>query len=213
MSEKIRMLRALSRGWDRAGLGIVAKSALFGIGVLVLSAAMIDSADASCERSARIFHSHVECLDGGWNNRGFLKKDTAWAQNMCPEWGKVVAKVDRLAARDWTWNLTTGTRRTGKGTAGNIRGVYCCTDLSDLCRKSDLLTVSGCEAQFDNSSASATCSNATVTVSGENCMIAATCKSPFKGYPINSSITVHYLDTDDVENCDGRLEYGTSCGS
>ena len=120
---------------------------------LVLSFMCSGLAQAACEWNDRINMDDAECLDGGWNNQTWPKKDTAWVQNQCPEFGTVVAKIDRKDAADWTPRLEDGSRVERYGTAGNIRGIHCCSDLSDLCNKSDIINPEGCVDAFHTSEA------------------------------------------------------------
>ena len=56
---------------------------------------------------------------------------------MCPSLGRVVAKVDLAEEMDRTLYLDNGAKRTGQ-TKFRIRWIYCCSDLSTLCNRSDL---------------------------------------------------------------------------
>ena len=58
-------------------------------------------------------------------------------RNMCPDLGVVVAKVDVRHDMDRTRHLHDGIERTGY-TEGRIRWIYCCSDLSVACNRSDL---------------------------------------------------------------------------
>ena len=92
------------------------------------------------------------------------------SQNMCPEYGKVVAKVDLKSAMDRTLHLNDGSQRDGS-TIHRIRGISCCSDIGELCNRSDIVTDAGCVAQFNRvSSAAWTCvdETASAAISGEN---------------------------------------------
>ena len=170
-------------------------------------------AQAACEWSDRISMDSAECLTGGWNNQTWPKKDTAWVQNECPNLGTVVAKIDRKDAADWTPRLEDGARVDRYGTAGNIRGIHCCSDLSDLCNKSDIVTDENCVEAFRTSEADRgtaegepypdnirSCFGATATAdpANESCTIETDCGwwDPTFGNRRTGSfvITVPYVD-------------------
>ena len=67
---------------------------------------------------------------------------------MCPEYGKVVAKVDLKSARGRTILLTDGLPRDGD-TRHRIRGISCCSDIGALCNRSDIVTDEGCATRFN----------------------------------------------------------------
>ncbi len=114
--------------------------------LMVLAAA--GSAAGDCEKSRRISRDNAECLSGQWKNRSWPKKSTVKAVNECPEWGKVVAKIDIKDAADFTWHLADGSERSKKGFF-RVRDVTCCSDLSDLCNRTDAVTDQGCLARYD----------------------------------------------------------------
>ena len=64
--------------------------------VAVLAVALIllpaTTADASCSAGNRVDYRDAECLSAWWKNRGLLKKSPYHVRNMCPEYGKVVAR-------------------------------------------------------------------------------------------------------------------------
>ena len=166
---------------------------------------------AACERSKRIEDANAQCMTsekwstGGW----FRRQHHAKAKNECPDWGKVVAKVDIQGGTDTTWDLRDGNWREGSWRSPkSVRAVTCCSDLSDLCSKSDVLTPQGCETQYDKSSAESTCQDESFQVRGESCVISAFCKI-VAGYGFNTSITVHYPDTKTLSNCNGVLKAGS----
>ena len=203
------------------------------LGLLAFAAIMVvaGAAYASCTGSNRVTFHHTECLHGWWDNNDWPKKSTfgAQAQNDCHLWDKVVAKVDLASCSDKTWHLTnTNTRRGSE--ACRVRGIYCCKDLG-VCRKKDLVTIAGCTSQWNESPASDTCelsggetytSNpngtspadflSSVTASSANytCSFWAKCTymSDFWVYDEkDTSIKdVHWLDADDVVNCNGELK-------
>ena len=191
--------------------------------VAVLAVALIllpaTTADASCSAGNRVDYRDAECLSAWWKNRGLLKKSPYHVRNMCPEYGKVVAKVDLKSAMDRTLHLNDGLPRDGD-TRHRIRGVSCCSDTGALCNRSDVVTDAGCLARFMQvSPAARTCARprAIAAISGENynCTISAECwitVPPPEFYPyMPTRITVPWLDLGDVRNCAGRLTRGP-CG-
>ncbi|TGG91596.1 MAG: hypothetical protein ERJ67_07935 [Aphanocapsa feldmannii 277cV] len=101
--------------------------------LLVLMSA--GQAHAACEGSKRIKQSESSCFEGAYQNKspwyyfGYTK-GSAQAFNTCSRTGKLVVKVDRQAAEDWTWTIESPKKRSKSGGA-RIRGIYCCADLSD----------------------------------------------------------------------------------
>ena len=191
---------------------IVPAVALLAVALILLPAS---TAEASCSTGNRVNHRDAECLSASWKNRGVLKKSPYHVRNMCPEYGKVVAKVDLKSAKDRTLHLDDGSQRDGT-TIHRIRGISCCSDTSVLCNRSDLVTDEGCVAQFNRvSSAAWTCINETASaaISGENynCTVTARCEVRydyvFPQYK-TTSITVPWLDLGDVSNCEGYLRRG-----
>ena len=160
-------------------------------------------------------HKDAECLSASWKNRGVLKKSPYHVRNMCPEYGKVVAKVDLKSAMDRTLHLDDGSQRDGT-TIHRIRGISCCSDSGELCNRSDVVTDAGCVAQFNRvSSAAWTCvdETASAAISGENynCTVTARCEGrhdPVFHQYRTTSITVPWLDLGDVNNCYGDLRRG-----
>ena len=173
------------------------------------------TADASCGSGSRVNHRDAECLSASWKNRGVLKKSPYHVRNMCPEYGKVVAKVDLKSAMDRTLHLDDGSQRDGT-TIHRIRGISCCSDIGELCNRSDIVTDAGCVAQFNRvSSAAWTCvdETASAAISGENynCTVTARCEGrhdPVFHQYRTTSITVPWLDLRDVNNCYGNLRRG-----
>ena len=194
--------------------GIPSAAVLAALLILLPSGA----ADASCNGGNRVDHENAECLSAWWKNRGVLRKSPYYVRNMCPEYGKVVAKVDLKSARDRTLHLHGGLPREGD-TRHRIRGISCCSDAGTLCNRSDVVTGPGCLARFHQTSSAAwSCMNETAAaaISGGNynCTIRAKCERMEQyGTPhyAESSITVPWYDLDDVRNCDGVLTRGP-CG-
>ena len=204
----------------------MAEASTFRTGVLavaLLAAALMllpaTTAEASCSTGNRVDHRDAECLSAWWKNRGLLKKSPYHVRNMCPEYGKVVAKVDLKSAMDRTLHLNDGLPRDGD-TRHRIRGISCCSDTGALCNRSDVVTDAGCLARFMQvSPAARTCARprAIAAISGENynCTISAECwmtVPPPEFYPyMPTRITVPWLDLGDVRNCAGHLTRGP-CG-
>ena len=180
-------------------------------------------ADAACGDSERISHRNSECLEAWWKNKGAFRKSKFHVRNMCPDYGRVVAKVDLKNAADRTLHLDDGNRR-NSSTSHRIRWISCCSDLGDLCNRSDVVTDAGCRARFKQvSSAARSCGNvnltATASISGERytCTIAARCRMAWPDAQglmpyVPSSITVPWTELGNVHNCDGVLRLG-SCGA
>ena len=191
----------------RTGLPAVALLAV----VLILLPAT--TAEASCSAGNRVDYRDSECLSAWWKNRGLLKKSPYHVRNMCPEYGKVVAKVDLRSARDRTLHLTDGLPRDGD-TRHRIRGISCCSDIGELCNRSDIVTDESCAARFNRvSPAAGSCwkETATAVISGDNydCRISAMCMiSGTMFLDRHSSISVPWLDLDEIRNCDSRLTRG-----
>ena len=105
-------------------------------GALVLAALLAVSgvSQASCGSSQRVSHSDTACLEAGWETTktcfwGICHPSSEfWALSRCN--GKVVAKVDIQSRTDKTWYLNyNGHGKTGEADE-NVRGIYCCRDLS-----------------------------------------------------------------------------------
>ena len=177
-------------------------------------------AEAACENSRRISHRDAECLSAEWKNRGVFQNNSYRVRNMCPAYGKVVAKVDLKMASDRTLHLADGNSRRGS-TGHRIRWISCCADIGDLCNRSDLVTAEGCVARFRRSSSAAlTCSDATAVpaISGDDyrCTVTARCRRDprLTGGRVEwrrTSVTVAYTGMGEVRNCDGRLK-SMPCG-
>ncbi len=96
----------------------------------------------------------------------------------------------------------------------SFRGISCCSDIGALCNRSDVVTDAGCLKRFDRvSPAARDCwkETATAVISGENynCTISARCMiSGTMFFYRHSSISVPWLDLDEVHNCNGRLTRG-----
>ena len=181
--------------------------------VLILSLPSIAAA-AQCSRPERVDHRDAECLDASWTNRGIFEKSPFRVQNRCAAYGKVVAKVDLVAANDLTLHLTDG-RRQGGHAWRQIRSITCCSDLG-ICNRSDAVTDEGCQARImQASTAPLSCRSVTAyaTSPGENynCTIEAECYRDSNTLIFatwSSTITVPFVALGDVHNCEGRLRRG-----
>ena len=196
-----------ARDIGRAGVAAIALLA----GALLL---LPENAEASqCSRGERVNHRDAECLYAWWKNRGLLKKSPYHVSNQCSEYGKVVAKVDLVSASDRTIHLSDDIPRDGD-TRHRIRGISCCSDMG-ICNRSDAVTDEGCLARFRQSPASKKCWNvsASAAISGDDysCNVSADCEYfdwAKQRRQRHTSITVPWLELDDVNNCSGRLTRG-----
>ena len=201
------------------------------LGLLAFAAIMVvaGAAHADCWGDNRVTFHHSECLHGWWDNNDWPKKSTfgAQVQNDCHLWGTVVAKVDLASCSDKTWHLNNTSKRRGSE-ACRVNGIHCCKDVGDLCNKSDLVTIDGCTSQWNSSPASDTCYLSggettvfgtimgtgvqSVTASSANytCSFWAKCQQIGPDWTQQENATsikdVHWLDADDVVNCNGVLK-------
>ena len=190
-----------------------------GTAIAVVAAALILSLPSTasanqCSRPERVDHRDAECLDASWTNRGIFEKSPFRVQNRCAAYGKVVAKVDLVAAGDLTLHLTDG-RRKGGHAWRQIRSITCCSDIG-ICNRSDAVTDEGCQARImQASTAPLNCRSITAyaTSPGENysCTVEAECYRDFDTLIFatrSSTITVPFVALGDVHNCEGRLRRG-----
>ncbi|MYD94822.1 MAG: hypothetical protein F4Y02_14270 [Chloroflexi bacterium] len=130
---------------------------ILGLVAFALIVAVAGEARASCTGSNRVSRDNSECLHGWWNNRSWPNNSTFAAQNTCPGWGRVVAKIDIQNASDRTWYLGDSTVRRGD-TSSRVRDIWCCKDLADrMCNKADRVTSDSCKSQFEESNADDDC--------------------------------------------------------
>ena len=198
-----------ARDIGRAGVAAIALLA----GALLL---LPENAEASqCSRSERVNHRDAECLYAWWKNRGLLKKSPFHVRNQCSEYGKVVAKVDLASASDRTLHLIDDNPRDGD-TRHRIRGISCCSDMG-ICNRSDAVTDEGCLERFRRVSPAIqnrNCRDYTATAeAGENlqCTVTAQCDvgvHPFIPMYKTTSVTVPFVDLDDVRDCGAVLTHG-----
>lgn len=91
---------------------------------------------AACDRGDRVHADWSDCLYAVWHNPSGLNmlSEPSWyaVMNVCHRDARVVAKVDLKGVMDHTLHLTDARKRSREVWA-QIRGVYCCADLSDLC--------------------------------------------------------------------------------
>ena len=188
-------------------------------------------ANAACGNSERISHRDSECLEAWWENKGAFRKSKFHVRNMCPDYGRVVAKVDLKNVMDRTLHLDDGNWRNGS-TGHRIRWISCCSDLGDLCNRSDVVTDAGCRAKFLEASPTASsCSAQRLTATAHtsdgsySCTITTSCKFRMSmGWIMPStnglwimprwktSITVPWTELGNVHSCRGVLRPGP-CGA
>ena len=192
--------------------------------VAVFGAGLMEEALASCGSDDRVKHNRSECLYAEWENNAFKRWPNTrygsrfYATNQCSTWGTIVVKWDLINATDRTWHLSHGNRRSGH--SGNkVRSSYCCSDLSDLCNRSDMATVSGCRSKFEESAAydeGCRLDSGTDGASIEDdsdgaeqfpCTIAGTCPAD-DDTSTQTSIRVNFLGLEHLVNCDGTLTLG-----
>ena len=185
-----------------------------GLVAFVLLLLLGSEAFASCTGSNRIWHNSAECLVAEWESKSWPQ--TSWFRvgSSCPEFGKVVAKVDIKNASDRTIHLTNSNSRSGSSTH-SIRGIYCCKDVGDLCNYPDLVNPQGCVDQFRESPAKETCSlykRPTVGDSTTQCNFKAWCRFDHGEYSGQSTLNnVLWYKADDMINCNGVLSREGSC--
>lgn len=185
-----------------------ARHPILGLLAFALIVAVAGDAYASCTGSNRVDRDNAECLNGWWDNNSWPKKSTFGAQNQCPDWGKVVAKVDIKNAGDKTWHLGDGNSRTGS-TSSTVRDIYCCKDLGDkMCNKGDRVSVASCKTQFEASKADDDCYyNGDPTIEGSgntHCKFNLTCiyrVSDSEKYEHTATYTVPWNRADEIEFC------------
>ena len=205
------------RYWQAAGqVRTTGRWSSIGAAVLAVTALVLASApaDAACDAGDRISHRDSMCLRASWDNEGLpgFTKSYFSVQNMCPEYGTLVAKVDLADAMDRTLHLAGSDERRGS-TFYRIRWISCCSDLSANCELGQADMDAGCLGTFlRESSAARTCVNATgsSSVSGgdRKCTIFADCELMTRPVYTRSGIILPMSDVDDIENCNGRLTRG-----
>ena len=170
---------------------------VFAFAAVVLGFSGISHAD-DCGKGTRV--DLPECVTTGF---GSNNKSVA-VVNYCAHQIKV--KVDRsgLFCGDWTWTLDgKGGRNSGDGTC-TISEVTCCGSSSvGGCNQT---WASICEDRWSESSASASCSNASFDYdrAGNNCAIEAECLNK-KGHSVSASTRQQVPDIENLNNCSGKL--------
>ena len=185
--------------WNKAH----ALSAVF---ALALAALLAGQAHAACEDGQRISYQSAECLRAKIST--VASGQTVEIQNLCPDHGEVVAKIDKEILADTIVYLTTG--NTAEQSATQVNGVYCCKDLGDLCNEADVVDDDSCLEQFEGSSADDSCKDETATAtSNDKCAIFATCRDINGSYgQYQSTATVSWLDAARLHNCNKKLRVG-----
>ena len=182
---------------DRKGaeVRIVTKCLISVTWAVVLSVLAVSQVDASCTGGNRISHRAAECLDAEWDNGKYMFGSAFTVRNMCPVYGKVVAKIDLKGRADKTWHLGNGDSRTGESFA-KVRWIHCCRDLGELCNYSDVVTSGSCRTEYNKSTAANSCTlRLDPTANGKNCNFILQC---------DDSIVVaseEYLDVHDLGYC------------
>ena len=192
-----------SPGWPRAALVLIALALAF----------EVSPANAACHKDRRISRGDAECLSASWKNRGLFRMNRYRVQNLCPGYGKVVAKVDIRGESDRTPHLTDGEERTGQSQR-TIRSISCCSGPGRpvqpvgwwLQKKG----VSGGFREVSSAAMSCTEIRAAPVISGENysCTIHARCRNR-NGVSFPTHITVPFTDLGKVQNCDSYLTSGS----
>lgn len=178
------------------------------IAVTVLFLAANGPATAACEKGKRIRHNDSECLTASWTNRSWPSSSRVTVRNDCSGYGTVVAKIDIKRAADRTWHLHGGDERTARGHF-TVRQVSCCSDMSDLCTLSGMVTDDSCLERFHTSSANETCRHASGTaISRTQCRIIAQCRHDHIPRYFRTTLTVEYPDVANLHNCRSVLTNG-----
>ena len=107
--------------------------------VLLFAAGSAGPAHAKCGISSRISHKDSDCLTAKWDNAAnWLSINKYQVKNECSDLGTVFAKLDVKNWQDLTEELSDDQWEKGSTDLLNIRHIYCCSDLSDLCNRSDI---------------------------------------------------------------------------
>ena len=175
--------------------------------LLTLSLAIPRGAQAACESSKRISHRDSNCLTASWTNRHWPNSTEFRVKSECASYGKVVVKIDLKNAADFTWHLNTDTTLHRKGFF-RVREISCCSDLSDFCNASDLVTDRSCLQRFRTSPANETCREATGTAVNDRCRITARCANREGVHFMRSRVSTSYRAVATLHNCDGLLRIG-----
>ena len=227
-----RLVRRLEKGGQttenpcRMRSGRAMRLVLMSVVSLAVSLASVGEVDAACGSGQRMKSSNSECLAARWSNSGNWAnaRSEYYANNACHQYGKVVAKIDIKNGPDVTWHLSSAALRSCADTSRHVRQIYCCKDLSVLCKRSDVVNPEGCRAQFNKSPAKtdAGCilvQDPTATAEGNNFLscnfpsVACIDESDLVTIEIvNSSLNqVRWFDADELIRCNGALRRAGSC--
>ena len=175
----------------------------------------LSNANAACGNSQRIGYIHAECLDAEiWTDSGnwwFDEIHHYKARNRCSDLGAVVVKIDIPVWPDETWTIPYGDDDWHEGYTDKAQpqNIHCCTDLSDLCERSDLVNEQGCRDRWAESAASAQCVQESFNAhpADSRCEIGAKCQRD-DGSLRPTSAHVHYHHVYRLTVCDGHLRQG-----
>ncbi len=193
-----------------------AKRLVLALAALAVTALTVGPTHASCGSSNRTSHRSSECLEASWKNRSWPSNTTYSVQNECASWGKVVAKIDIRSKADKTLHLDDATRRTGDVGPFRINWIYCCSDISELCNKSDVLTSDNCNDEFSDSPAATRCSidEDETKVDSHKCVFDISCEytnnSGTEYTLVDDEKEISYPDADILSFCRGILQT-TAC--
>ena len=189
--------------------------------------AFVTNAHAACEANKRHSPQNANCLEAShwYHGTSSWTRIYKWkARNTCKWLGKVVAKIDVAHASDQTVTLPYGDGDWHEGQVNNeIRSVKCCTDLSDMCNREDIVTDANCLDRWRESDAhewiiergSCPANNTTATAKPdtEECHFQTTCirDDLLPWERVQRQIQVHYHDVWKVDRCAGQLRPNNGC--
>ncbi len=70
-------------------------------------------------------------------------------------------------------------------------------------------TQAECSNAWDDSAADDTCDNESISVSGEDCRVTASCLTEDPWFSLATDITTSLSNVDDLHNCSGSLNVGS----
>ena len=168
-------------------------------------------AQAACESNQRISDADSDCLESEqWHSYiGSQRRDHYKARNLCHDLGKMVAKADIKNGADQTRTFNygfTGWREGHATSPRSVQSVTCCTDLSTLCNRADLVNAAKCEDRWEESSADSYCVDEHFTPHPDDseCQVDTRCQK-LDGTYRETSARVHYHQVYRLSNCDGQL--------
>ena len=189
---------------------IALRTTVIAFAIMFLAAAASDAWSA-CGSSQRMSYRDSHCLEASWDNNRWPRKSWYQVRNVCHNWGKVVAKVDIRSAGDATLHLTNNSPRRHDGWF-QIRSIYCCTDISDLCNHSDMLSNASCREGFNDNNQLNDCTldsgSDGAKVQGQLCVYSAECLDD-ASESNETTVTVHRTSVDNLRNCNGVLKQGS----